>query len=307
MIECRKCGAAFPTERSLHAHIKAHGMILADYYCLHYPRFCLWSGQPLQFKNKEEYFHSQFANRENMLSWLRAAEPEEKRQVILSMLLSRIERKKYSLAPPQLELLACDLPPAQEYIKSFGSYGVAIKSCKVQPMFSSRPPKDWKTIDFSTKKILIDSREQRPLSFKSSEKLKLDTGDYAVSGGDFDYTFVDRKSFQDFCGTMVGDNYDRFRRQILRCKNQESYLWVVVEADIRDAAKLNSRSIHKNNLKFVFHQMTTLMHEFPKNLQFVWSGGREQSEDLIPRLLCWGKKLWDVDIQFFMEEKANVA
>lgn len=301
MIECRKCGATFQTERSLHAHIKAHGMILADYYCLHYPRFCLWSGQPLQFKNKEEYFHSQFANRENMLSWLRSAKPEEKRGVILSMLQSRIERKNYSLAPSQLELLACDLPPAQEYIKSFGSYGAAIKNCKVQPMFSSRPPENWKTIDFSAKKILIDSREQRPLYFKNSEKLKLDTGDYAVSGEDFDYTFVDRKSFQDFCGTMVGDSYERFRREILRCKNQDSYLWVVVEADIKDAAKLNSRSAHKNNLKFVFHQMCVLQHEFPKNLQFVWSGGREQSEDLIPRLLCLGRKLWNVDMQYWLE------
>lgn len=301
MIECRKCGATFQTERSLHAHIKAHGMILADYYCLHYPRFCLWSGQPLQFKNKEEYFHSQFANRENMLSWLRSAKPEEKRQVILSMLQSRIERKNYSLAPSQLELLACDLPPAQEYIKSFGSYGAAIKNCKVQPMFSSRPPENWKTIDFSAKKILIDSREQRQLYFKNSEKLKLDTGDYAVSGENFDYTFVDRKSFQDFCSTMVGDSYERFRREILRCKNQDSYLWVVVEAYIKDAAKLNSRSAHKNNLKFVFHQMCVLQHEFPKNLQFVWSGGREQSEDLIPRLLCLGKKLWNVDMQYWLE------
>lgn len=303
MAECRKCGATFSTERSLHAHIKAHGMILADYYCLHYPRFCLWSGQPLQFKNKEEYFHSQFANRENMLSWLRSAKQEDKRQVILSMLLSRIERKKYSLAPSSLELSACDLPPAKEYQKVFGSYGAAIKLCGVKPMFSSRPPENWKTVDLSDKKILIDSREQLPLSFKNSEKLKLDIGDYAVGGKDFDYTFVDRKSFQDFCGTMVGDNYERFRREILRCKNQDSYLWVVVEADIKDAAKLNSHSPHKNNLKFVFHQMTTLMHEFPQNLQFVWSGGREQSQDLIPRLLCFGKKLWDVDVQHFWEEK----
>ena len=302
MIECRKCGATFPTERSLHAHIKAHGMILADYYCLHYPRFCLWSGQPLQFKNKEEYFHSQFANRENMLLWLKKASIEERRNVILPMLQSRIERKKYSLAPPQIELLACDLPSAQEYRYAFGSYGAAIKLCGIQPMFSSRPPEDWKSVDFSAKNILIDSREQLPLSFKNSEKLKLDTGDYAVSGEDFDYTFVDRKSFQDFCGTMVGDNYDRFRREVLRCQKQDSYLWVVVEADIKDAAKLNSRSAHKNNLRFVFHQMSTLQHEFPKNLQFVWSGGREQSQDLIPRLLCLGKKLWNVDVQFFKEE-----
>lgn len=301
MIECRKCGATFSTERSLHAHIKAHGMILADYYCLHYPRFCLWSGQPLQFRNKEEYFYSQFANRENMLSWLHSAKPEEKRQIILSMLSSRIERKKYSVAPSSLELLACDLPPAKEYQKVFGSYGAATKLCGVKPMFSSRPPENWKIVDLSAKKILTDSREQLPLYFRNSEKLKLDIGDYAVGREDFDYTFVDRKSFQDFCGTMVGDNYERFRREILRCKNQDSYLWVVVEADIRDAAKLNSLSPHKNNLKFVFHQMTTLMHEFPQNLQFVWSGGREQSQDLIPRLLCLGKKLWNVDMQYWLE------
>ena len=303
MFECKQCGLPFQTERSLHAHIKTHGLYLPDYYCKFYPRKCLYSGQSLQFKDKESYFHSEFANRENMFRWLKRANLEDKRRVILSMLKSRIERKKYLLAPPQVELLACDLPPIQEYKSVFGSYGLAAKQCGVKPMFSSLPPKDWKVLDFSAKKILVDSREQLPLSFPKSEKLKLDIGDYGVTGEDFDYTFVDRKSFQDLCGTITNDNYERFRREIIRCKEQNCFLWVVVDANIRDAEKINLSSVHKANLKFIFHQMNTLQHEFGGNLQFVWSGGREQSQDLIPRLLCLGKKLWTVDVQYFWEEK----
>lgn len=299
---CAECNAEFPTERSLHAHLKVHGMFLADYYCKHFPRKCLFDGLPLQFKNKEDYFHSLFANRKNMEMWLSKSSIKQKRPVLAELLSWRIKDKQLKFAPPELELLTSGLPSINEYKKAFSSYSYAAKEAGVEPMFVGKPPTDWLTKDFSAKKIFTDSREQKPLAFNNSEIHKLDIGDYGVSGEDFDYTFVDRKSLADLCGTLVLENYERFRREIIRCKEQGCYLWVVVETKLSEIETTNHHAPHKANLKYIFHQLNSLTHEFRGTLQFVFSGGREKSKDLIPRLLCLGKKLWSVDMQFFWED-----
>ncbi len=299
---CAECGVEFPNERSLHAHLKAHKMYIADYYCKHFPRKCLFDGLPLQFKDKETYFHSLFANRKNMEMWLAKSSAEQKKPVLAELLSWRVKDKGLKFAPPEIELLTSGLPSIDEYKMVFGSYSQAAKEAGVEPMLAGRPPEGWLTKDFSAKKIFIDSREQKPLVFKNSEVHKLDVGDYGVSGEDFDYTFVDRKSFADFCGTLVLDNYERFRREVIRCKEQNCYLWVVVEAKLSELETINSHAPHKANLKFLFHQLNSLVQEFPSSLQFIFSGGREKSKDLIPRLLCLGKSLHNVDIQYHLKE-----
>lgn len=300
--DCKICGENFANDRSLHGHLKLHKMDMASYYCQYFPRKCLFDGLPLQFKNKEEYFHSLFANRKNMEMWLAKSSAEQKKPVLVELLSWRVKNKELKFAPPEIELLTSGLPSIDEYKRAFGSYSYAAKEVGVEPMFSAKPPEDWLTKDFSAKKILVDTREQAPLKFSNSAAHKLDTGDYGVSGEDFDYTFVDRKSFGDFCGTLVLDNYERFRREIIRCKEQNCYLWVVVEVKLSELESINNHAPHKANLKFLFHQMNKLTQEFPKNLQFIFSGGRERSRDLIPRLLCFGKKLWNVDIQYHLKE-----
>ena len=43
--KCKVCGAEFKTEKSLHAHLKAHKMYVADYYVKHYPRYNKLNGK----------------------------------------------------------------------------------------------------------------------------------------------------------------------------------------------------------------------------------------------------------------------
>lgn len=301
-MNCLECNATFDNERSLHAHLKAHKMYLADYYCKHFPRKCLFDGLPLQFKDKETYFHSLFANRKNMEMWLSKSPIEQKKPVLAELLSWRVKDKGLKFAPPEIELLTSGLPSIDEYKKTFGSYSYAAKEAGVEPMFASRPPEGWLMKDFSAKKILVDTREQLPLKFSNSAVHKLDIGDYGVSGEDFDYTFVDRKSFADLCGTLVLENYERFRREVIRCKEQGCYLWVVVETKLSEIETTNHHAPHKANLRFIFHQLNSLVQEFPHHLQFVFSGGREKSKDLIPRLLCFGRQLWNVDMQYFLKE-----
>lgn len=306
MTLCKECGESFSSDRSLHAHLKTHGLSVASYYCKHFPRKDLFSGQPIPFKNKDEYFSTYFLRRENLTKWLAKTPKDKKSSIILDMLEHRIKSKNLSAAPNELELFFAGLPLISDYKECFGSYSAAANACGVDVMLKSKLPPEWNQ-DFSRRKIFTDSREQRPLQFANSECVKLDTGDYAVSGEDFAHTFVDRKSFEDWCGTLVGDNLSRFEREVQRCKSQDSFLWVVVESPLESVFRTAELSYHKPNLSYISHNMRVLQHKYSSNLQFVFSGGREQSQKIIPKLLCLGKRCWGVDLQFWLKETTNTT
>ena len=52
---CAECKKEFEGRGSLHKHLKQHGLSLAEYYTLHYPRENQLTGEPLPFKKYEEY------------------------------------------------------------------------------------------------------------------------------------------------------------------------------------------------------------------------------------------------------------
>jgi len=57
----------------------------------------------------------------------------------------------------------------------------------------------------------------------------------------------------------------------------------------------------KSNLEYVFHNMRSLTHEYPRRIQFIFTGSRKKSMQIIPRLLYYGKELWNVDIQYYLD------
>lgn len=301
---CKICSEQFPSERSLHSHIKSHKIMLAEYYTKYYPRYNLFTGDPLPFKNKESYFSRDFSNRDQLLQWCEKEDCEKVKQYILKLLKQRIDEKKLSKAPSHLELKTSELPTVDLYKKHFGSYSKACELISVKPMFGSSLPKDWFQAVDDNIKIFIDTREQQPLSFNNSEFLKLDFGDYAVGKEHYDYTYVDRKSETDFKSTLSKNNLDRFRAELQRTKDFGSYLFIVTETDMSTMESRNRWSPHTSNMKYIYHNMRVLNHDFAGNCQFIFTGGRKQSENLIPKLLTLGKKLWDVDLQYYISKKA---
>lgn len=81
--------------------------------------------------------------------------------------------------------------------------------------------------------ITIDTREQTPFHFDGATVRRgtLTTGDYAITG---DKGFaVERKSFDDFLGT-ISTGWERFQREIARAKKQGYVLPIIVEGSISD-------------------------------------------------------------------------
>ena len=297
-FKCKECNQEFVGLKNLHTHIKKHDMLLGEYYVKNYQRRNKLTGDLMQFKNYDEYFDRDFSNLDQLLKWCDSVSFSEASEYIIKILNNRINKKNLKYAPNSIELQTTFMPSIDVYKKYFGSYTDACKRCLTTPMFSGKFPKEFHN-DYSKIKIFIDTREQKPLQFKNSEKLKLDVGDYAVAGENYNYTYVDRKSFDDFCGTM-GAGYERFRRELERCRSLGSYLFIVIESDINNVWQKNTFSSKKVNLNYILYNMRTIQHDFKDCCQFVFSGNRGNSVLLIPKLLVLGRKLWDTDIQYFL-------
>lgn len=303
MITCKICSEEFESEKKLHMHLRSHKITLAEYYTRYYPRNNMLTGEPLPFKNKEQYFDRDFANRKQLLDWCSTTSDAQVKEYILELLDRRIKRKELKFGPSHLELKTSDMPTVDLYQKHFGSYSKACELVGIKPLFNARLPDEWHNPVPENVKIFIDTREQQPLTFDNSESLKLDFGDYAVGKEHYDYTYVDRKSETDFKSTLSKNSLNRFRAELQRTKDFDSYLFVVTETDMSTMEKRNRWSPHTSNMKYIYHNMRVLAHDFAGNCQFVFTGSREQSENLIPKILTLGKKLWNVDLQYYISNQ----
>ena len=53
MVDCKECGKDFTSDRSLHAHLKAHKLKVKDYYYKFFPRRDRYDNKLINFINKD--------------------------------------------------------------------------------------------------------------------------------------------------------------------------------------------------------------------------------------------------------------
>ena len=217
-IKCQECQETFDTERSLHAHLKKHNMTVAEYYTSFYPRYNKLNNEPLPFKNKEDYFNNDFSTYQQMIKWCNASDKLEVKDYIHKQLKNRIDSRGLKYGPCHLDMRTKKLPPISFYKRLYGSYSKACSSCGVEALYNQALPIDfWESnTEIDNLDIFIDTREQQPLKFNNSTKMKLDFGDYTIGDHYYDYTYVDRKSESDFKSTL-GIGYTRFKKELERC------------------------------------------------------------------------------------------
>tara|TARA_B110000305_G_scaffold47844_1_gene51275 strand:+ start:1108 stop:2031 length:924 start_codon:yes stop_codon:yes gene_type:complete len=300
---CKACNQEFKSDNALHKHVKAHNLTVAEYYTTYYPRNNKLTGDLLPYKNKSDYFNTDFSTREQMIEWCNTSNnKEEIKEYILNQLRIRVEKNKSKYCPNHIEIEINKLPPIDIYKRNFGGYGQACQRLGIEPMYNKGINRNLLLQNEKVKEtvIHIDTREQKPLFFLNSKDNKLDFGDYTIGGKDYTYTYVDRKSEGDFKGTMsVG--FQRFRKELERAKQFNAFLYIVTESSIDKIIKNNKYGSYSSNLSYVWHNMRILTHEFKGYCQFVFSGSRPNSQLLIPNLLYYGKNLWDVDIQYLLD------
>jgi ERCC4-type nuclease len=96
-------------------------------------------------------------------------------------------------------------------------------------------------------KIIIDTREQKPLIFTDHETVtrKLDEGDYNIVELE-DKIVIERKSIQDLYGSII-QGHARFKREILRAKAKNKKFYIFLEGT---KTAFIRRSIIKYNIKW---------------------------------------------------------
>src|SRR6266851_6856039 len=93
--------------------------------------------------------------------------------------------------------------------------------------------------------IVVDTREQRPLSFMNSQPGTLKTGDYSVLGYEAAIA-VERKSLADLFG-CVGVQRERFVRELERLAAYR-YPAIVIEASLAQVvAGVRHSQVHPNS------------------------------------------------------------
>lgn len=302
-FNCLECQESFDSQRSLHAHIKKHEMFVGDYYVKHYARRNKLTGELLPYKNHKSYFENDFSTPNQIFKWIEKSSDEEVKSYLLELLQKRINDKNLDYGPSDVEFKSARMPAIDFYKKYFGSYTEACKFCGVTPKLNTKMPEEFWN-DFSETKILVDTREKTPLEFNNQEIRKIDVGDYSVESNLFNYTFVDRKSIGDFCGTVT-TSYNRFAKELDRCREMGCFVFVVVESTIDKIIKNNVFSGKRYNLDYVYHNMRELQHNYRDCCQFVFSGSRYNSAELIPKLLVLGKSLWKVDVHYYWDKYQN--
>src|SRR6478752_8650758 len=80
--------------------------------------------------------------------------------------------------------------------------------------------------------IIVDTREQTPLSFARLESVRgtLRTGDYSVKGLE-DLFSVERKTVADLVGCCMADNRERFERELHRLRGYRFKRLLVVGSE----------------------------------------------------------------------------
>jgi len=137
-------------------------------------------------------------------------------------------------------------------------------------------------------KIIIDSRETRPLAFRASGTLegteirKLDVGDYSIAGFE-DKIAVERKDPNDLFGTL-GKSHNRFKRELERAKSLD-YFAIVVDCSFSNIRDKTFEGAHWSQMRgdVIIQILSTL--ELKYGFPVHYCKDRNESASLIRNLL----------------------
>jgi ERCC4-type nuclease len=125
-------------------------------------------------------------------------------------------------------------------------------------------------------RILIDTREQNPLTFErfqvETERATLPAGDYSIAGFQ-DRVAIERKELNDLIACLMNGNRDRFERELAKLRFYDLAA-VVVEASLEDVSNGRYHSEMKPHAALQSIFAFTVRYRVP----FVWAGNRAGAE-----------------------------
>ena len=135
-------------------------------------------------------------------------------------------------------------------------------------------------------KIIVDSREQKPLFTKDVIVKKLDTGDYSmiVSGVDYKDEFaIEYKTPVDIIGTLFR-GHDRFKRELKRSKSLK-FFCILISCSYPDLKnkQFKGNEFVKGNTNTIIKILETLIVKY--GIKIIFCENRVQSKIRIKGLI----------------------
>ena len=297
---CKLCGVKIEGN----AHFwDEHRQKISDYFHQHEPRLTL-DGQKVIFKKSiEGYFETDFNDLNSRRAWAKQ-NPEAARTYFINLLLKRKQKKNWIYAPGQTLLTLSNLPKIAYFEKSFNkTFGEICRSLDFKIRYTNNIPK----INWSAGiEVTQDTREQKPWIWPDHIKTnicKLDFGDYSLTGNH--NLSLERKSLQDFCGSITSGN-ERFRKELSRAKKSKGYLTIIVESSFNDFRGLEYLPQMKHS-KITFDHASKSARDLYEDFdcfQIVFCSGRKHAVKIAEFILKIGENIKCVDIQYLIDSKS---
>ncbi len=292
-------GEDFLTIEELLTTLKKFKIKQKDYFEDTFPRRDLLTGEKIEYKNIENYFNSDFVNKNNLKKFLKQ-NPEGGKSWSIEYLKNRKEEKNLIYSPSQAELrsLFC---PSIPYFESVGGYNEICAGIGYKNRYDYKKELVFNKLINPT--IIIDTREKLALKLVcKSEVGTLKIGDYALKDSKLSI-FIDRKSLSDFIQTL-SKGYERFQREIERAVKSNSYIIMQVESDINSALGFEYLPhIHsKATSAFIFKRLRDLLTKYPNHFQVVFADGRIDAAKLVLKIFELGSEVKNIDLQYRLEK-----
>jgi ERCC4-type nuclease len=135
---------------------------------------------------------------------------------------------------------------------------------------------------------------------------KVNCGDYALQAPQDKKIYIERKSLNDFIGTLSVKNFERFEKEIQRAVETDSYLIMLVESKIEQALSFHNLFFAKKYVKVtpehIFHNLRELLSKYPLNFQALFVDGRIEASQKIIKIFELGEQVKNADLQFYYEK-----
>jgi len=307
-VICKIDGKEFKDEKSLHFALKGYGLNKVKYYQKYFERRDLLTNELINFKTKEQYLNSDFNDKNNMKKWLKQQPIDTAKEYCKNLLIKRKELKNLKYSPTQIELRTIMSPSIIFYNKIFGNYYNLCSSIALKNKFNINVEvKNNFKNKLSQKDIIyVDTREQSWLKFNIPFEIKtLPFGDYSCSNNNCN-CYIERKSLSDFISTLSVKNFDRFKNEIEKAKNNNSYIIVMIEEKLSNALSFQylphiSKKI-KATPEYIFHNVRDLLQQYD-NLQFLFVDGRSEMIRVIENIFASDCFYKDFDLQLAYDTK----
>lgn len=282
---------------------KTHKIKQSDYYTKYFPKFNLLTNKPIVFKDKDNYFGSDFDSRAEMGEWIKNRDKEEVKKYLVSYLIRRRETKGIKKMIGQFESRSLVFPAISFIIKKYGInfYNDIVAGAGLENSYDYEGK-----IEFGNEYefIFCDSREQAVLKFPNMQIVKINVGDYAPNNNP-NNIFVDRKSLPDSISTFGVNNLERFERELVRTKESGAYLIMMIEEKFdkligyRNLPYISKKI--KSSPEHTLHQMRGLVDKYRDCFSICCVNGRDEMKRVMEKIFKISSDVRNLDFQFLLD------